>query len=149
MNSSEPNSIDNKETEQDATLAELLQKITGSGIFSDSSSSSGTSQPSRSSQNGDLISSLLSNPEMISKLPQMISVLKPIIENLGEHQINNKSHTETEPTSEQGVQISNKNESDSRSALLCALKPYLSRDRQNAIDYIIKLSRLGDILKTL
>lgn len=149
MNSSEPNSIDNKETEQDATLAELLQKITGSGIFSDSSSASGSSQPSRSSQNGDLISSLLSNPEMISKLPQMISVLKPIIENLGERQINNKSHTETEPTSEQGVQISNKNGSDSRSALLCALKPYLSRDRQNAIDYIIKLSKLGDILKTL
>ena len=36
-----------------------------------------------------------------------------------------------------------------RAALLCAMKPYLSRDRQEAIDYILKLSRLGDLLKTL
>ena len=38
---------------------------------------------------------------------------------------------------------------DSRTALLCAMKPYLSEDRRNAVDYIVKLSRLGEILKTL
>ena len=39
--------------------------------------------------------------------------------------------------------------SDSRTALLCAIKPYLGSERQTAIDYIIKLGRLSEILKTL
>ncbi len=34
-------------------------------------------------------------------------------------------------------------------ALLCAVKPYLSDGRREAIDYIIKLSRVSEILKNM
>ncbi len=36
-----------------------------------------------------------------------------------------------------------------REALLCALKPYLSKDRCAAIDYLIRLGRVGDAIKAL
>ena len=36
-----------------------------------------------------------------------------------------------------------------REALLCALKPYLSKDRCAAIDYLIRIARVGDAIKAL
>lgn len=36
-----------------------------------------------------------------------------------------------------------------REALLCALKPYLSRERCEAIDYLLRLWRIGDSIKAL
>ena len=36
-----------------------------------------------------------------------------------------------------------------RGELLCALKPYLSPGRQEAIDYMIRLSQISDLLKHL
>lgn len=38
---------------------------------------------------------------------------------------------------------------DHRIALLCALRPYLSPERQEIIDYIMKFSKIGDLLKKL
>ena len=40
-------------------------------------------------------------------------------------------------------------ESRQREALLYALKPYVSQSRQDAIDYIIKISRMSEVLKTI
>ena len=40
-------------------------------------------------------------------------------------------------------------ESDRREALLCALKPYVSEGRREAIDYIIRISQVSDILKNI
>ena len=37
----------------------------------------------------------------------------------------------------------------SREALLCALKPYLSPSRCEAVDYLIRLWRVGDAIKAL
>lgn len=148
MNSSEQNSIDKKEAEQDATLAELIQKFAGAMADSEISAASGSLRQNRATPDNDPLSSLLSNPEMIAKLPQMISALKPIIESLGSRHMQNTNTPANESETTHSISTSAK-DVDSRSALLCALKPYLSRDRQNAIDYIIKLSKLGDILKTL
>ena len=36
-----------------------------------------------------------------------------------------------------------------RDALLCALKPYLSEDRRQMVDRIMKLGQLGDLLKII
>lgn len=36
-----------------------------------------------------------------------------------------------------------------RDALLCALKPYLSEDRRQMVDKIMKLGQIGDILKII
>ena len=107
---------------------------------------------------GDIFSSLLSNPEMLAKLPSIISAAKPIIDMFSQSQKSVSSSTSDSVAT--GALISgsdNKSaptrtlgrEAECRNALLCAMKPYLSSDRQNTIDYIVKLSRLGDILKTL
>ncbi|MBQ8849699.1 MAG: hypothetical protein IJ011_05145 [Clostridia bacterium] len=40
-------------------------------------------------------------------------------------------------------------ESAKREALLCALKPYLSQGRREAVDYIIRISQISDILKNI
>lgn len=96
----------------------------------------------------DILSSLLSNPELISKLPQILSLIKPVMEMLA------SGNTTTTTSDQQAVTAGAMSKShqaphDDRSALLCAMKPYLGRERREAIDYIIKLARLGDILKSL
>ncbi len=137
------------ETSQDEMLAGILQKLSGAQTPSSNVNSGGTG-------GGDLFSSLLSNPELLSKLPTIISTVKPILEMLGsggggaipasapQSPVTALSAQSTASPLQKGNPSA-----DSRAALLCAMKPYLSRDRQNAIDYIVKLSRLGDILKTL
>ena len=107
----------------------------------------------------DLLSSLLSSPELISKLPTIISTVKPLLEMLGTSARQSASAPQAAPvaaTPEKGggqlpvaARGGERGGNAHRSALLCALKPYLSSDRRQAIDYIIKLDRLGDVLKTL
>lgn len=107
----------------------------------------------------DIFSALLSNPELLSKLPSLISSVKPMLDMLG-------MGSGAKPTSatasanasaahgdsnalEAGIPNKKSSADDRRAALLCAMKPYLSHDRQQAIDYILKLSRLGNVLKSL
>ena len=143
---------------QDEILASILQKIGSVG----KSASTPADDGKNSSQN--VISSLLSNPELIAKLPTILSSVKPIIEMLGKmgtsantvpvatvsddtaKASNNAAAAVSATTKE--VSGAHKG-ADSRTALLCAIKPYLSDSRREAVDYIIKLSRLGEILKTL
>lgn len=84
---------------------------------------------------GSGLSSVLSNPEIMSKLPDMIAVLKPML------------------SSQAGASVphppKNKTPADNRTALLLALKPYLDPKRCEAVDYLMKLNRLTDILKNL
>ena len=64
------------------------------------------------------------NPDLIAKLPELISLIGPLL----------GSSPKT-------------GETDKKLALLCALKPYLSPKRCETVDYITKISRLGDTLK--
>ena len=79
-------------------------------------------------------SSILSDPDVMAKLPEVISVLRPVMESkeTGEKKAPPPHHA-----------------GDRRTALLCALKPYLSPRRREAIDYITKISKLGDVMKNL
>ena len=112
---------------------------------------------------------ILSNPEMMSAISSMAQKLKEdkakeeqktqSDENKTSENIDADSVTKSgEPTalagkfpellgllSKQGAGI-NKNR---RSDLLCALKPYLSQSRTDAIDQIIKLSELSSVFKNL
>lgn len=128
----------------------------------------------------DMISSLLSNPELLSRLPAIIAAVKPIMEIMGSGMLGGAdSSRDARAAAQMGQQRSTPvgaNPSslsllsgaprgggssasaaphdppkggDRRSQLLCALKPYLCEDRQRAIDYVIKLDRLGDVLKSL
>ena len=93
---------------------------------------------------GDLLSALSSNPELLSKLPVLLSAAKPVME-----LFSGASGAGKEQSAAPMGKESEKSDSDRRAALLCAMKPYLSRERQATVDYVIKLSRLGDILKSL
>ena len=139
-------------------LGELLSKILGSQIQGSSPPAEGEQVPPKSdtsAQGGDILSSLLSNSDLILKLPSIISAAKPIIELLSQGQ---KTNTEQTPQSDSvvantqsvsAVSAKQAHGVDHRTALLCAMKPYLGNERRQIIDYIVKLSRLGDILKTL
>ena len=148
-------------------LGDLLGKILGSQTQGANDTAGAEGVPSGSAgtgnaQNpiGDVFSSLLSNPDLLLKLPSIISAAKPIIDMFSQsqkNQVSNDATTASESVAAGSVLASPERnpsrvlgrEAECRNALLCAMKPYLSSDRQNAIDYIIKLSRLGDILKTL
>ena len=116
-------------------------------------------QNQKPQESGDILSSLLSNPELMMKIPQIISLLSPMFSGLFSTQKEEKRDIEaqqasapahTSPPSPAHLPIPKaSSHTDSRAALLCAIKPYLCSDRQAAVDYIIKLSRLGEILKTL
>ena len=136
------------EASQDEILSEILKKFTFSG---GSPPENTATTESASPGTGDMLSAFLSNPELIAKLPTIIATVRPIIEMLG------KSAATAAPVSSQpspeaqtvALGHSRLHGSDSRTALLCAIKPYLGSERQTAIDYVIKLGRLSEILKTL
>ncbi len=127
-------------------LSELIKSVMASteSISETEKKSVTEKEKSHSPPPSDLISSLLGNPELIAKLPAILSTVKPIIEMLGKSSGAAPASEASPPTEKKPS-----THDDRRAALLCAMKPYLSHDRQMAIDYIIKLSRLGDILKTL
>ena len=144
MNPEDNNLNESTQSAQDQLLSDILQR------FSQNNPTPQQSPP----QSTDIFSSLLSNTDLISKLPQIVSAVKPILDLLAKPQAH--ASEQAKPTTNDTAALpahpaaSARAKSDAdRTALLCAMKPYLSKDRQNAIDYIIKLSRLGDILKTL
>ena len=158
MNQNDANINERNEIAQDELLSAVLKKL-GAGTSGDipppsQSTANETNATSATGGSGDILSSLLSSPELIAKLPAIISSIKPIIEMLGK---SNPGTGETVSVSALPVQSDparpvsapHSRSQSSRTELLCALKPYLSEDRRNAIDYIVKLGRLGDILKTL
>lgn len=139
------------EPSQDEILSEILKKFSSSGAFAtDRPSAQDTSQTGA----GDMLSAFLSNPELIAKLPSIVATVRPIIEMLGKtSSLSSSTASPPPPPPVESVPaalgLSGSHSSDSRTALLCAIKPYLGSERQNAIDYVIKLGRLGEILKTL
>lgn len=74
----------------------------------------------------DTLASVLSNPELMAKLPDVIATIRPIL---------GGGEKKTHP--------------DKRTALLLALRPYLSPGRREAVDYITKLGKLNDLFKNL
>lgn len=144
MTPAENNLNESTASAQDQLLSDILQRF-----------SQNNQTPQQAPPSTDIFSSLLSNTDLISKLPQIISIVKPMLELLGNPPMQAPEHAKSDHKditpalpAHPAAAARAKNDAD-RTALLCAMKPYLSKDRQNAIDYIIKLSRLGDILKTL
>lgn len=80
------------------------------------------------------LGSLLSDPTVMAKLPEVISVLRPMFGDGGQKA----------PPKNESPHASNR-----RMTLLCALKPYLSPRRCEAIDYITRISKLGDMMKNM
>lgn len=82
----------------------------------------------------DGLAALLSNPQMLEKLPQMMSVIGPLMGGVGEPM---------------GPHSQEKNSETCRNDLLVALKPFLSPERCRAIDLMLRISKLGNVLKQI
>lgn len=97
----------------------------------------------------DGLGAVLSNPELMAKLPQIMAMLRPMMEQqtaAPPPQSDNEG-AETPATASPIAPL--KKATDNRSALLLALKPFLSEDRRNAVDAMLRLSTLGDVLRRL
>ncbi len=110
---------------------------------------------------GGGFSSLLQNPDIAAKLPRIMEALKPVMEEMRNEQGGTPPAAQAEnadaasiaaaaipaaaalPTGGSGKQ---RTSSSRRCALLKALEPYLSENRREAMEYIIKVSSLIDIL---
>ena len=88
--------------------------------------------PPQSASEG--IASVLSNPELMAKLPEVIEVLRPML----------SGDATKAPLKESKYDAASR-----RTALLFALKPYLSPHRCEAIDYIVRISKMGDLMKNI
>ena len=159
MTDAQTNTNQRSENEQDAILSELLQRFSSKQAAPNSAPTGAGGMVGTGGMGGiggDILTSLLSNPELIAKIPTIISSVKPLLDMLGSQmgqsapaaQAASVKLPETASANASVPTVARGKDSD-RAALLCAMKPYLSRDRQNAIDHIIKLSRLGDVLKSL
>ena len=83
----------------------------------------------------DGLSALLSDPTMLEKLPQIIAVMKPLMGAMPSPQ----------PPKEEKASSPEL----CRANLLCALKPFLSPSRCEAVDTIMRISKLGTVFKQL
>jgi len=79
------------------------------------------------------LGAVLSNPAMLEKLPEIMAVMKPLLS--------------APPT--QNATASGGSAANDRERLLLALKPFLSAQRREAVDSILRISRLGATLQLL
>ena len=89
------------------------------------------------------ISRVLSNPEMMAKLPDVMKMLAPMM------QASPSALVAPTPPSEAPPHGREHDRRNCRNDLLLALKPFLSPERCRAIDMLLGLSRLGDALQKM
>ena len=75
-------------------------------------------------------------PEMMAKLPQMMSALSPL---LSGGKGGGEGRKEDGPGGSTG-------DAEKRKRLLAALKPYLSSSRRDAVDSILKVTEMTDLM---
>ena len=109
------------------------------------------------------LNEILSNPQMLSAISSMAEKLKGDNQSAANTETAENPDTPTESAaSNAGLMVSKLPEllgmlsgkgvsakHNRRNELLCALKPYLSQDRSETIDRIIRLSELSSVLKEL
>ncbi|MBO5416575.1 MAG: hypothetical protein J6A83_08115 [Clostridia bacterium] len=87
-----------------------------------------------SAESAGIAASGMTNLPSMDKLPELVAAIAPMLSTAGAKSV---------PAGKIGVS------GDKRSCLLVALKPYLSRERCEAIDYMIRLGALSEIFRGL
>ena len=114
-----------------AKIRAMAEQFALSGSPSATNSSLSPAPIGESSSDG--LASVLSNPALMAKLPQMMSMLAPMLS--------------SPPTPHRNE--AHKSAEDHRNDLLLALKPFLSPERCQAVDTILRIARLGTILRQI
>lgn len=107
----------------------------------------GTALPSGGFAEG--IGTVLSDPELMAKLPQIMAMLRPMMAQGTATAAQVPAPHTGDGTVASSIAAPVAAQQDHRSALLLALKPFLSEDRQRAVDAMLRLSKLGDVLRQL
>ena len=126
---------------RDPDLSARLGRIVSSAIeHSETPSSPNNAPPPTPEQTAvatsatDGLSSLLSNPALLERLPQILSTVGPLLSGMGDLRVSASPKKEPE-----ALPVCRDN-------LLLALKPFLSPERRRAVDSILSISKLGAIL---
>ena len=114
-----------------AKIRAMAEQLSSNGASSATNSAIAPAPIGENSTDG--LASVLSNPALMAKLPQMMSLLAPMLSAPPSHH-----HTETHKSTE-----------DHRNDLLLALKPFLSPERCQAVDTILRIAKLGTILRQI
>lgn len=99
------------------------------------------------SQELDPLSAMLANPEILAKLPQIISAARPILSSLQSSRSQTPALDASNPRS--SASASQSANSSPHTLLLSALKPYLSQSRQDALDGIVRITGLMEVMRML
>lgn len=78
------------------------------------------------------------SPEMLSRLPQMMSALSPLVSGMRD-KAGGKDGKD-------GASGGASGDAEKRKKLLAALRPYLSSQRKDAIDSILKVTEMTDLI---
>ena len=92
--------------------------------------------PSPASVPADGLSAVLSDPELMAKLPQMMAMLSPMLSAQNAH-------------SQAVAAPAKRSAEDCRNDLLLALKPFLSPERCKAVDTMLRIAKLGTVLRQI
>ena len=115
--------------QQKKTLFDILEQVEQDASLLEQGEESGAQGVVEAQgMGGDVLGGLLSSPELLSKLP----VLFKIVQTLKDDSL--PGEVSRPETPEQ---------------LLCALRPYLSEGRRQALDTMIRVSRVSASLKSL
>ncbi len=143
---SDGNSV--KAEESASYLQKLIKEVQEHGELGDDIP---VSSPNADTALPDPITALLSDPEMLLKLPKILSSAKPIIDILSslsssrQASVSLKSE-ESERKDENTALPAFAGKAGKHTSLLSAIKPYLNKDRQRVIDQIIKLQSISELL---
>lgn len=105
--------------------------------------------PAVGAPEGGVLGGLLSNPAILSALPQLISGLGMISKGpaSADNRGNRSVDKDTVSASSAVKAPVGSLHPDRHTALLCALKPYLGSERQQAAEYLISLCRVWNTLQ--
>ena len=129
-------------------LSSMLGK-SGEGAAEQTPPSTATNLPPLENNEAiaDGISRVLSNPEMMAKLPDVMKMLAPMLQQTPP--ATGESVPAIAPAIATPSQKGDRDRRGCRNDLLVALKPFLSPERCRAIDMLLGLSRLGDALQKM
>ena len=96
------------------------------------------SLPLSSLPDTDGLASVLSDPSLMEKLPQIMTMIKPMLASVP---ISSPSQSDASPAASSHL--------SDRDRLLLSLKPFLSHERQEAVESILRIAQLGSLLKQL
>ncbi len=131
-------------------IRNISSMLGGASVGTTQEASSQSSNPSPLGNNEavtDGISRVLSNPEMMAKLPDVMKMLAPMMQQ--SQSASGASALASVPVSATPSHEGERDRRGCRNDLLLALKPFLSPERCRAIDMLLGLSRLGDALQKM